>query len=71
MSDTKALTRLPAAPPIITAIANPITPYFLRKAINSAVKPAGGAGAGGAGLGSSASLIFLSSSRILSILFPI
>ena len=66
MSDTNALTRLPAAPPIITAMASPITPYLLRKDMNSAVKPSGAVGAGGAGLGSSATLIFCNSSRILS-----
>lgn len=47
MSDTSADTKFPAAPPIITAIARPITPYLLKNAINSFMKPCGAGGDGG------------------------
>ena len=41
ISDTRADTSLPAAPPIMNATANPTTPYFERKTLNSSTKPFG------------------------------
>lgn len=64
-SATKAETTFPMAAPKMNPIANPNTPAFPMKSLNSAIKPEGFC-SGGVGLGVTASRIFLSSSRISS-----
>ena len=57
ISETREDTSFPEAPPIITATASPMTPYFVKNALNSAMNPFGAGGDCGAGLGSTDSLI--------------
>ena len=69
ISWTSAETTLPMAAPKMNPIANPKTPAFPIKSLNSAIIPTGFV-SGGGGLGVTASRIFLSSS-IMSFSFVI
>jgi len=70
MSATNADTSFPAAEPIMTPIANPITPYLFRNSKNSSINDfftgGAGGGGGGAGLGARYELILDNSSNIFS-----
>jgi len=62
MSATSALTRSFEALPMMNPMYSPITPYLLKKSMNSIHNPLGSGG--GAGFSVNASLIFTSFSRI-------
>lgn len=63
MSETRADTSFPAAPPIMKAMARPTMPYLDRKDLNSSTSPSGWGG-GAAGLAASDSLMAFSSDSI-------